>query len=150
MKQLPNLLQEKSELVRSDELSIYKGELTPQCLVNSVAIIKKAFPTLPLGFYDVFTDRIKANNFTDDRLKDAVAHVIDTCPYPTPTIANFISFDRKIKINSYEEMVRKLIEFGPQIWMNYKLVKLPEREKPVWVHVDDMKIAKLTEYIPDK
>ena len=137
-----------TSLNQENELSIYKGSLTTPVVIESIARIKKSFPSLPIGFYEVFSERLKANNFTDARLKDAVAHVIDTCPYPTPTISNFISFDKKIKLNSYEEMVKKVNEFGPEIWKTYKPVKFPEREKVVWVHIDDMKIAKLTEYIP--
>jgi len=89
-------LQENLELILQKGISIYKGKLTQQSVLKNIAIIKKAFPLLPLDFYDVFIDRIKANGFTDERLTDAVNHVIDTCPYPTPTIANFISFDKKI------------------------------------------------------
>ena len=146
MSRLPDSLQTNLEL--SNEISIYKGELTGQCLTNCVIVIKKAFPSLPIGFYDVFTDRLRDNGFTDDRLMDAVNYVIDTCIYPTPTIANFIGFDRKYKIFTYEDMIHKGEEFGPEIWKSYKQVKLPGREKPVWVHVDDMKIARLTEYTP--
>ena len=77
-------------------VSIYKGVLTTQGIIEGVAIIKKSFPSLPVDFYDILIDRLKANGFNDDRLKAAVVHVIDTCVYPTPTIANFISYDKKI------------------------------------------------------
>lgn len=148
-----SLAQPSEDLVllrHENELSVYKGDLTLKTIALSVAKIKKSFPSLPEGFYEIFAERLKANSFTDDRLKDAVAHVIDICPYPTPTIANFISFDKKIKLNNYEEMIKKVSEFGQEIWKSYKPVKFPEREKIVWVHIDDMKIAKLTEFIPGK
>ena len=77
-------------------ISCYRGPLTSLAIVNYIALIKKAFPALPLGFYDVLTDRLTEHGFCDDRFRDAVIHVIDTCPYPTPTIANFISYDKKI------------------------------------------------------
>ena len=131
----------------SNEISIYKGQLTNRCIVENIVLIKKAFPALPLDFYDVFMDMVRETNFTDARLCDAIKHVICTCPYPAPTIANFIGFDKRIKLNSHEEMIKKATDFGPEIWKTYKAVKFPEREKVVWVHVDDMKIAKLTEYI---
>lgn len=127
----------------TDEISVYDGELTPKCLIESVAVIKKSFPALPIGFYDVFTDRLKANGFSDERLKDAIAHVIDTCVYPQPTIAQFISYDKKIKLNSYEDMLKKLNEFGPDVWNSYKMIKMADRIKPVWVHVDDVKKIRL-------
>lgn len=129
-------------------MSIYTGQLTPTVVLQEIVKAKIAFPALPKEYFDMLRLRLEANNFSDDRLKDAVAHVIDTCTYPTPTIANFIGFDKRIKINSYEDMVKKATEFGPDIYKSYRMVKFPEREKPVWVHVDDMKLAKLTEYKP--
>ena len=55
--------------------------------------IKNAFPTLPVEFYDILCERLKANGFTDERLTNAVNGVIDTCKYPTPTVAHFMSYD---------------------------------------------------------
>jgi len=72
-----------------------QNKITKQCLTNGIVVIKKAFPSLPLSFYDIFIERLKANGFTDDRFKEAVNHVIDTCKYPTPTIGNFISFKKR-------------------------------------------------------
>ena len=123
----------------TNEISIYKGELHPECIFENVGRIKKSFPTLPIDFFDVFDDRLKANGFTDERLNDAVAHVIDTCIYPTPTIAQFISFDKTIKLYSYEDMVKKTEEFGPEIWNTYISIQFPDRVKKAWVHVDDIK-----------
>jgi len=104
-----------------------------------VAIIKKSFPSLPIDFFDVFTDRLRANNFSDERLKDAVSHVIDTCVYPTPTIANFISWDRKFKVLNYEDMLKKTDELGSFVWDNYKPIKFKNRVKKVWIHINDIK-----------
>jgi len=103
-RQLPELLQGSSVRTQRTELSLYSGELTAQQVVKSIAMLKKSFPALPEGFYEVLSNRIKDNNFCDDRLRDAVKHVIDTCVYPTPTIANFISFDRKVKLYTYKEV----------------------------------------------
>lgn len=63
--------------------------------MESIKKIKLAFPDLPAGFYDVLSERIKSKGFSDERLNDAVNHVIDTCKYPKPTVANFISFGGK-------------------------------------------------------
>lgn len=109
-------------------------------------MIKKSFPSLPIGFYDVFTDRLKENGFSDDRLTDAVAHVIDNCRYPQPSIADFISFDKKYKVYTYGQMLKMSDELGSVIWNSYKPVKFPERSKIVWVDVDDIKKYKLEVY----
>jgi hypothetical protein len=122
-----------------NEISVYSGPLTTESIIKEEAKIKKAFPSLPIDFFDVFTDRIRENGFTDTRLKDAVNFVIDNCVYPTPTIAQFISYDKKFKCWSYEEMMKKWDEFGPELANSYKPIQFPDREKPVWVHVDDIK-----------
>ena len=98
-----------------DEISIYSGELTKECLLKSIKRIKNAFPQLTPGFYDILQEMIKKDNFCDSRLIDAVDNVIRTCIYPTPTIAEFISFDKKLKIFSYEEAVKKAFDSGKKI-----------------------------------
>jgi hypothetical protein len=112
-------------------------------------MIKKAFPALPLDFYDVFIDMVRETGFSDQRLRDAVKYVVCTIPYPTPTIANFISFDKRIKLNTYDEMLKKASELGQEVWRLYKPVKLPERERAVWVHIDDIKISGLEVMNPE-
>ena len=73
--------------------------------MKCVKKIKDTFPALPAGFYDVLMDRIKDKNFSDKRLQDAINNVIDNCVYPTPTIANIISFDKRIKLYTYNEVL---------------------------------------------
>jgi hypothetical protein len=118
---------------------MYTGSLDTECVIENVVRMKKSFPQLPPGFYDVLSDRLIANGFGDERLTDAVNHVIDTCLYPTPTIASFISFDKKIEINTYEAMIKKTNEFGGDVWKNYTAIQFPDREKKVWVRNDDVK-----------
>jgi hypothetical protein len=133
---LQNLQQEKQE--SKTEISLYKGELTVSCLINNVAAIKKSFPTLPLDFYDIFMDRIKINKFSDERLTDAVAHVIDTCPYPTPTIAQFISFDKKVTVYKYPDIVQMVEDGDPKAFDRYKRIELEGLPEAVWIHVNDI------------
>jgi hypothetical protein len=137
IKNLPVSTQTSTELTQSNnELSVYKDRLTTKGVIMNVAKIKKSFPGLPIGFYQVFDERLKANNFTDERLTDAVNHVIDTCIYPTPTIANFISFDRRIKVYTYAQYC-KLCDEGDG--NNYHPVAINNNVKPVWAHENDIK-----------
>jgi len=126
-------------------VSIYNGELTTQGIIEQVKKLKKAFPALPAGFYDVLTDRIKELKISDARLTDAVNHVIDTCMYPTPTIANIISWDVKIKLLTYDDMIDMVQHSGPVVWDNYKAVE-PPRDVPVrvYAHVNDIERFNLT------
>ena len=126
-----------------NEISIYRGELTPIHTLRQITRAKMSFPNLPDQFFDILRERITANGFTDDRFTDAVSNVIDNCHYPTPTIADFISFDKKVKLNSYEDMLKKTNEFGSEIWASYEQKMLPGRKKPVWVHVDEVKLLGL-------
>jgi hypothetical protein len=126
-------------LKQGNEISVYKGTLTTPVVIENIARIKKSFPNLPIGFYEIFAERIKANNFCDDRLRDSVNHVIENCIYPTPTIAQFISFDKTIKLLNYNEMVKLSDTTGSSIWNSYKAVKMTGRTQLVWVHVDEIK-----------
>ena len=85
-------------------LSVYHGNITQENFVSSVARIKVAFPDLNKDFYQLLKERIMEKGFSDQRLTDAVNHVIDTCPYPTPTLANFLSFDKRVKLITYQEL----------------------------------------------
>ena len=91
---------------------------------------------MPLAFYDILDERIRANGFSDDRLTDAVNHVIDTCPYTFPKISDFVSFDKTVKTLSYAQYV-KLIDEGEN-GDNYKPIKLKNRPALVWIHVNDI------------
>ena len=124
-------------LEQKTEISLYKGELTTPVVIQSIARIKKSFPSLPVGFYEVLSERLKDNGFSDERLMDSIKNVIDTCVYPTPTIAQFISWDKRIKVYTYEEMLKKWDDgMGRE---SYKPIKFDYREKIVWVDVDDIK-----------
>ena len=94
-----------------------------------------AFPALQPEFFDILAKRIKANGFSDDRLTDAVNNVIDNCTYPTPTIAQFISFDRRYKIYNYDEYCKLCSEGFGEL---YQPIKFKDRPKPVWIHVNDI------------
>lgn len=142
-KNLPSCL--PKSLASLNEVSIYSGELTQRAVVECIAIVKKAFPTLPLGFYDVLIDRIQEQGFNDARLRDAIMHVVDTCIYPTPTIASFISFDVRFKCYTYDEIAQLVHEGKAKAaGIDYRAVLLPDRPRPVWVHVTDIEKFNLT------
>ena len=94
-------------MTKSQESLQKTSQLTAIVLSRSVDKIKKAFPSLPIGFYDVFCDRLKHYEFTDDRLLKSVNYVIDNCLYPTPTIANFIIADKEISSKEEADSMEK-------------------------------------------
>jgi len=139
MKQSQGLSLNNSVLTKQDnELSLYTGVLSTQVVIKNIAKIKRAFPALPEGFYEVFSERIKANGFTDQRLMDAVTHVIDTCVYPTPTIAQFISFDKTVKVFKYTEIIKMIEDGDPNAFDRYKRIEMDGLPEAVWIHVNDI------------
>jgi hypothetical protein len=114
-------------IIRSDNgerfISAYtSGELTPETVVRQCKKIKDVFPALTQNFFDVFIDRVKEKNFTDQRLIDAINHVIDTCQYPTPAMANFLSYDQKKRLYTYNE-VCEIVSKGDN-WNYFKMIEI--------------------------
>lgn len=95
---------------QDNEISLYgKGAITQKCLNENMKKLKLAFPELDTDWFKILKDRIKANNFTDKRLTDAVNYCIDTfVSGKTPHIANIITFDKNIVVYSYNEMLNKI------------------------------------------
>jgi len=86
------------------EISIYDDKLTEKGLAEAVGRVFKAFPTLTVDFHDVLGDRIKEKGIGDKRLMDSVNYVIDNCVYPQPTIAQFLTFDKKVKLYDWTQL----------------------------------------------
>lgn len=90
------------------EISIYSGPVATQEEIKSeVKKLMAAFPEVKTDFLIVLVERMIDKNFTKERVKEAINHVIDTNPYQRPSIANIISFDRKIKVYTYSEISQK-------------------------------------------
>lgn len=97
-----------------NELSVYQsGKVTPEILTMCIAEIKKAFPKLSLGWYDVLEQMLDDEGFSDQRLIDATKILIKTCQYPEPTIANIIGYDRMIKVYLYDELLTIAKDYSP-------------------------------------
>jgi hypothetical protein len=121
-----------------NEISLYKGTLSTPCVIQNVAKIKNAFPSLHEGFYEVLSERLVEIGFNDSRLSDAVNHVIDNCVYPTPTIAQFISFDKKVKVFKYPDIIEMVDAGDLRAFDRYGRIKLPEFPEAVYIHVNDI------------
>lgn len=112
------------ETKEGSSISVYNDELTNKGLVSGIAKIKGAFPTLPLEFFDIISDRFIEKGFTDERIKDSVNYVIDNCQYPTPAMAQFLSFDKRRKLYTYHEMLQKINDAGGDIFKYYNKEKI--------------------------
>jgi len=122
----------------SYELSIYESEPpTQQGLIAAMKKLKSAFPALEKEFYEILADRARENKICDSRLLASVNHVIDTCVYPTPTIANFTSYDKRVRLFTYEQYVR-LINENKAAGRIYRAVFVNGQQTPMWAHVNDI------------
>lgn len=122
----------------SYELSAYFGQLTPIATAKTIKRLKSAFPDLPDSFHDVISERIFEIGFNDDRFRDAVNHVIDNCVYPKPTIAQFLTFDKRIKLYDYNQYVKLNNELNGMAGKFYKSVEVPGMSKPMWAKITDV------------
>lgn len=128
--------------VQNDSISIYKDELTTIEVINQFKKLKLSFPQLSEGFYDILSDRIKKNGFTDKRLKDAIDNLIDNYIYPLPSIASIISFDKRIKLLTYYQMCDLAYHFGKSVWCNYKVIKTNAKQR-MYASITDIELYHL-------
>lgn len=138
------------QLIKKDdcfEMSIYTDELTTQNIINGTIKLKKSFPALTKEFFDMFSDRIKDNKFTDKRLNDSINHVIDNCIYPAPSIAQFISYDKRIKLYTYHDMVR-MNDQTQVAFKSYRPCKIHGINKPMYASINNIGMYKLTRWDP--
>ena len=115
-------------LVFEKSMSVYKGDLNLKTVLEQNKNIAQAFPQLPAGFYEIFAERLREKKFTDQRLIDAVSHVIDTCPYPIPTVASFLSYDRCIDLLHHSDLLDMLTD-DRHVFDRYEPVRIPGLEK---------------------
>lgn len=144
MKSEPSYL---TTLIRKEdcfETSVYSGKLSKKCIAENVVKLSQSFPALPPEFFNVFSDRIKAHNYNDERLKAAIDHVIDNCVYPTPTIAQFISFDKRIKLYTYDDVLKLNDQMNGTAFQEYRPVKYGDNPRPMYTSLNNIKEYKLT------
>ena len=132
-------------VLKENRLSVYSGELTLRVLLEQNIEIAKAFPALPAGFYGVLNRRLKELKFTDQRLIDAVNYVIDKCQYPTPTVSNFISFDKEVEILTYKDVLKLLVE-DRNIFDKVIGVRIDGKNEPCYAYKEDVEKYKLVRW----
>ena len=99
--------------------------------------LKFAFPVLEDGFWEVLSDRIIENGFNNERLIASVNHVIDNCIYPSPTLAQFISFDKMMKVYSYDQVL-KMNDLIEGAFDRYKGIRLHGRSTIIFAEIGDV------------
>lgn len=123
-------------------MSVYRDDLTTECIIEGTIKLKKSFPALGKDFFDVFSERIKNNDFTDKRLVDAINNVIDNCIYPTPTIAQFISFNNNVKLYTYDQ-VCVINDDSHNAFEKYKPIVIENEKRRMYAHISDIEAYEL-------
>lgn len=101
-------------------VSLYRdNEASPRDIAISIKRLELAFPKMERGFFDLLAERIIANGFTAERLKDAVNHVLDNFQYKELNISDIIRFDRRAKLYTYSE-VCQLVTAGKAAWDDFE------------------------------
>lgn len=118
-------------------ISIYSGSLSTENTAKGVAKIKAAFPSLTPEFYSVLLERLIEKKFNDERFINAVNSLIDNCQYPTPTLANILSFDKRIKVYSYSEM-SNIVMSGTKSQSDFAKIKI--NGKIFWIKLSDKEL----------
>lgn len=73
-----------------------------------------------VDFFNLLSERVVANGFSNERLKDAINHILDNFQYKELVISDIIKFDRKVKLYTYSEVVN-MVTKGAAIWSDFEM-----------------------------
>ena len=64
----------------TSEISLYSGPLEPNVVLQSMNRLASAFPKMKdnVDFFNLLSERVVANGFSNERLKDAINHILIT------------------------------------------------------------------------
>lgn len=110
-------------------LSMYDDKKADATSIASLTLkLSAAYPAAyenPM-FASVLTDAIIRNGMTEKQLEDAVNHLIDTCPYKTFSIADIVSYDKRVPLMDYGEYCRRCAE-GVNHGSDFESVKVGDK-----------------------
>lgn len=73
-----------------------------------------------VDFFNLLSERVVANGFSNERLKDAINHILDNFQYKELVISDIIKFDRKVKLYTYSEVV-SMVTKGLATWSDFEI-----------------------------
>ncbi len=93
-------------------ISLYAdGLATREEIAFGTAKLRAAFPKMESGFWSVLVERIVANNFSRDRMRQAIEYVLDNFQYKELNVADVIRFDKRIRLYTWNEVYRLMGQF---------------------------------------
>ena len=91
--------------IKENSVSLYRGEpASVNEILTSMNRLAASFPRMGNDFFNILAERIRANNFTSSRLRDAVNYLIDNFSYKELNVADIIRFDKKVKLYTYRDV----------------------------------------------
>jgi hypothetical protein len=109
----------------NNEISIYADPLaTREVITLELKKVLAAFPDISNDFIIILAERIIDNNFTIQRVKDSINNIIDNFQFPKSKISDFISFDKRVKLFTYNQIIDLVNQHGAVVWDNYKAVEI--------------------------
>lgn len=109
------------------EVTLYNGNpASDNEIMVACGMICTAFNQNSKEFVALLAKYIKSSGFTSKRLSDAVDYVIEHHQFPTITIADVISYDKKIKLYNYAQAWSMVEEKGLYSWDDFETVKTEE------------------------
>jgi hypothetical protein len=95
------------------EISLYNDQpAETDHIKNECRRLQLVFPVIKAEFILIMAERIKARKMTGKQLTDAIDNLIDNFKYQHPTVADVVSWDRRIKLYSYDEAVNHANKIG--------------------------------------
>lgn len=84
---------------------MYQGpSASPSEIAIAMSRLKAAFSKMDNSFFNLLTERVISNNFSAERLKDAINQILDHYKYKELSIADIIQYDKKVKLYSHSEV----------------------------------------------
>lgn len=104
----------------NNSISAYgKGEISKVKFAEAVIKIRAAFPKLKNGFFNILESELKNDDWTEKRLDDAIDNLVKTFKYPEPTLANILSYDKKVLFFTYQEILEMSKDMSPEGRINF-------------------------------
>lgn len=88
-------------------ISLYSdGIAEKKEIATGMAKLCAAFPKMEQAFWSILAERIFANNFTKERMREAVEYVLDNFRYKELNVSDVIQFDKRVKLYTWNDVYR--------------------------------------------
>lgn len=105
------------------QVSLYnQPPITDEEIAVILDRLRDAFPNMRESFFDLLAERVIENDFTAQRLFDAVNNVIDNFQYKELNVADIIRYDRKARAYTYAEAC-EMVTRGEATFDDFKVIE---------------------------